>query len=240
MTTAGLKTGEREEVLAFVGVMLLSGRLGGGETMTMDMKLHRGELVMIHTGHPDHVDCLADACCGLLPPLKGNVRFLGGDWAVLPPDLANARRGRIGRAFTASGWLTHLSLLDNLLLRPMHHTRQSVSMLRAEAERLALHFGFPGLPMGSADRLERVDRQRAACIRAFLGGPALALLEDPTAQDEHEILEPLINAIGKACRDGGAVIWFTSRGTDWPRPPIPWARHYRLVGRQFIELAKPK
>jgi phospholipid/cholesterol/gamma-HCH transport system ATP-binding protein len=230
-------SGVPEAVLVLDGATLVCGRLSGGEAMIVDMKLDRGELVMVHNVSSDHVACLADACCGLLLPAKGRIRFLGGDWTALSPDLANARRGRIGRTFAAGGWLAHLSLLDNLLLRPMHHTRQSVSVLRSEAESLALHFGLPGLPMVSPERLAWVDLQRAACIRAFLGGPALVLLEDPTARHEHEILEPLINAVRGVCRGGGVVIWFTNHGPGWPRPPIPWARRYRMIGRRLIELA---
>jgi phospholipid/cholesterol/gamma-HCH transport system ATP-binding protein len=58
-------------------------------------------------------------------PAQGHVSFLNQDWARLPSDLANALRGRIGRVFARDTWLAHLSLLDNVVLRQLHHTRRS-------------------------------------------------------------------------------------------------------------------
>ena len=64
------------------------------------------------------------------------------------PDQANALRGRIGQVLRRGAWIPHLSLLDNLLLPQLYHTRRPYAEIRAEAARWAAWFGLAGLPTG--------------------------------------------------------------------------------------------
>jgi phospholipid/cholesterol/gamma-HCH transport system ATP-binding protein len=166
------------------------------------------------------------------------VSFLNQDWARLPSDLANALRGRIGRVFATSTWLQHLSLLDNVVLRQLHHTRRPFAELRAEAVQLAAHFGLPGLPAGGPRDVLPEDLQRTACVGAFLGSPVLLLLEEPTLGVYPELLVPLIHAIRRARSRGSAVVWLTAAAGIWNDPSIPATCRYRLVGRQFMEMSR--
>src|SRR5262245_66266708 len=112
------------------------------------MTLHAGELALIHVEHLQRALTFADTCSGLVSPAQGHVLFLNQDWARVPSDLANALRGRIGRVFTSSTWLQHLSLLDNVVLRQLHHTHRPFAELRDEAAQLAARFGLPGFTAG--------------------------------------------------------------------------------------------
>jgi phospholipid/cholesterol/gamma-HCH transport system ATP-binding protein len=140
--------------------------------------------------------------------------------------------------FATSTWLQHLSLLDNVVLRQLHHTRRSFAELRAEAVQLAAHFGLPGFPAGVPRDVIPEDLQRAACVGAFLGSPALLLLEEPTSGGYLELLVPLIHAIRRARSRGSAVIWLTAAAAIWNDPSIPATGRYRLVGRQFMEMSR--
>ena len=103
---------------------------------------------------------------------------------------------------------------------------------------MAEQFGLPGLPSGLPDDVIRADHQRAACIRAFLGQPALILLEEPTYGVYPEILPPLINAIRKACDRGSGVIWLTLADQVWNDPLLPATRRYRLTARKLMEVMR--
>ena len=229
---------ERRVVLVLDHATLLSDQPGGSETATVNMTLHAGELALIHVEPLQRALTFADTCSGLVFPAQGIVSFLNQDWARLPSDLANALRGRIGRVFATSTWLQHLSLLDNVVLRQLHHTRRPFAELRAEAVQLAAHFGLPGFPAGGPRDVIPEDLQRAACVGAFLGSPVLLLLEEPTSGVYPELLVPLIHAIRRARSRGSAVVWLTAAAAIWNDPSIPATCRYRLVGRQFMEMSR--
>ena len=229
---------ERRSVLRFDKVQLVTEQDGGAETIDFELNLFGGDLALINLERPRFGSIFADACCGLIQTVAGRIIFLGKDWSALPASTANALRGRIGRVFLTGNWLNRLSLLENILLPQLHHTRRELDELRDEALRLAEHFGLPGLPTGLPDEVMRVDQQRAACIRAFLGQPSLILLEEPTFGVYPEMLPPLIQAIRKACDRGCGVIWLTLEDQVWNNPLLPATRRYRLTARQLMEVVR--
>jgi phospholipid/cholesterol/gamma-HCH transport system ATP-binding protein len=124
------------------------------------------------------------------------------------------------------------------VLRQLHRTRRPFAELRAEAVQLAAHFGLPGFPAGSPRDVIPEDLQRAACVGAFLGSPALLLLEEPTLGVYPELLVPLVHAIRRAHSRGSAVVWLTAAAAIWNDPSIPVTARYRLVGRQVMEMSQ--
>lgn len=229
---------EHRSILRFENVKLVTEQGVSGEAIELEMRLSGGDLVLINLERPRFGSMLADACCGLYQAAEGSILFLGKDWSTLPSDTANALRGRIGRVFTFGNWINRLTLMENILLPQLHHTRRKVAELRDEAVRLAEHFGLPGLPSGLPNDVMRADHQRAACIRAFLGQPSLILLEEPTFGVYPEILPPLINAIRKACERGCGVIWLTLEDQVWNYPLLPATHFYRLTARKLLEVAR--
>ena len=225
-------------ILRFDNVKLVTEQGGGGETIDFEMDLCSGDLALINLERPRFGSILADACCGLHEAAAGSIYFLGKEWAALPSDTANALRGRIGRVFNSGNWINRLTLLDNILLPQLHHTRRRYSEVRDEAAQLAVQFGLPGLPTGFPDDVFRADHQRAACIRAFLGHPSLILLEEPTFGVYPEILPPLINAIRNACDRGAAVIWLTLEDQVWNDSLVPANYRFRLTAHKLMEVAR--
>ena len=172
----------------------------------------------------------ADMCSGLVPFPKGTVRFLGQDWARIPDHYAAALRGHIGRIFADGGWIEFLDVASNVLLPQLHHTHEDEAALREKATQLACAFGLPGLPLGRMDDLSALDLARCACVRAFLGNPALLLLESPVQGRGFfvELLTPLLNAIAAARGDGTAVIWFTQSDMIWSNRSFPASHRFHL------------
>ena len=153
---------------------------------------------------------------------------------MLPPDTENALRGRIGRVFAIGNWISHLTLLENILLPQLHHTRRSVEELCEEAGLLAERLGLPGIPAGFPDMCLQADLKIAACIRAFLGRPSLVLLEDPTTEADPEMLPHLINTIREVRGSGAAVIWMIVQDRIWHDRSIPATSRYRFAGRKLV------
>ncbi len=229
---------EKRTVLRFDSVRLITEEFGGVEALDIDANLFGGDLALVNPERPRYGMMLADACSGLLPPVRGAVFFQAKDWASLPADTANALRGRIGHVFVDGSWINRLTLLENILLPQLHHTRRSTDDLRDEALRLAEEFGLPGIPCSLPNDAARADLQRAACVRAFLGRPELILLEEPTLGVYPDLLPPLINAIRNSCHQGSAVIWLTKDEQIWRDQLLPATYRYRLSSRQLMEVVR--
>lgn len=202
------------------------------------MTLRGGELALIDVSELDQASAFADACAGLISPSMGAVCFLGRDWTRLPARTADALRGRIGRLFCRGNWLDHLSLLENILLPALHHTHRPLAELRDEAARLARRFSLPGVPVGRPGEFMQSDLQRAACVRAFLGNPAMIILEEPTAAVYPDIMPVLVNTMREARNRGAAVIWLVEDNKVWRDPSIPATHRYRMAAHELVEVAR--
>ena len=117
---------DQPPVLKFASTVLTDG-------LSVDLTLGPGELILIDPGDEDHERTIADAACGLAPPLQGTVSMLGRDWSRQQPDHANALRGRIGHSFRRASWVPYLSLIHNILLPQLHHTTRPYSGIVADA-----------------------------------------------------------------------------------------------------------
>jgi phospholipid/cholesterol/gamma-HCH transport system ATP-binding protein len=214
-------------VLELAGVRASPAEDGPG-TAGFELHLMPGELGLIDVPDLRRGGWLADLCCGLIPLKEGRVRFLGHDWPQLPDHYAAALRGRIGRVFSSGGWIAFLDIATNILLPQLHHTRLGQQELRERATQLSCAFGLPGLPVGHVDDLSALDLARCACVRAFLGEPALLLLESPDQGLFTELHLPLLDAVASARSRGGAILWTTRTGQIWVDRTVAVTRRWRM------------
>jgi phospholipid/cholesterol/gamma-HCH transport system ATP-binding protein len=223
-------------IIRFDDTVFASTTQGPVTSGEVSLNVCSGELFLIRLARLEQTATFADACAGIIEPISGKVYFLGRNWPKLPPDQANALRGRIGRVFRTANWINHLSLMENILLSQLHHTRRSIRRLRDEAGELAQQFGLPGLPLGLPGDYTTADLRRAACVRAFLGQPLLILLEEPTSGIYAEIISALMAAVRAARERGAAVIWLTQKSLIWRDPTLPVSQRYRLVAGKLMEV----
>ena len=223
-------------ILKFEETVFTSAMRGIAESNKLDLSICSGELVLVRLARLEQTAGFADACSGIFSPTRGRIFFLGRNWPELPPDHANALRGRIGRVFRTGNWINHLSLMENILLSQLHHTRRPARRLRDEAGKLAEQFGLPGLPLGLPGDFTEADLRRAACVRAFLGRPLLILLEEPTSGIYLEIISALMTAIREARERGAAVIWLTQKDLIWNDQTLPVTQRYRLASGKLMEM----
>jgi len=189
--------------------------------LEIDLRLMAGELALVDARHSARPAWLADLSCGLVPLAAGTARFLGRDWSAVPREYADALRGRIGRVFFSGSWIGFMDVSTNILLPQLHHTRDHPRELRDRATALCCAFGLPGLPLVRPGELAASDLARAACVRAFLGDPALVLLESPVQGRFTNLMAPLLNALAAARDRGAAAVWFTRSDLVWRDPSIP-------------------
>jgi phospholipid/cholesterol/gamma-HCH transport system ATP-binding protein len=206
----------------------------------IDLTLMPGDVALVEARDIRRAAWFADLCTGLVPPATGVARFLGRDWALVPDYYAAAMRGRIGRLFADGGWIESLDVAANVLLAQLHHTREDEAVLRERATELACAFGLPGLPLGHVRDLSPLDLARSACVRAFLGEPALVLLESPVHGQGAfmELRDPLLNAVVAARSEGTAVVWLTRSDATWNDRSFPASQRLRLYDRGLVAVRR--
>jgi phospholipid/cholesterol/gamma-HCH transport system ATP-binding protein len=212
-------------------VLALHAARSSGERMplvALDLILSAGDFAVIEVLGSRRGAAFADLCCGLAPLTSGGVRFLGREWHNVPPGHADALRGHIGRLFHLPLRADTPDVAARVLLARLHHTRIPEATLRAEATRLAVRFGLPGLPAGPARRVTDHDLLRAACVRAFLGQPRLVILELPVTAQQDELLPALLEVGAEARGNGVTVMWLAAAGPALRDPSIRATHRLRL------------
>ncbi len=187
-----------DPVLEFEDVAVPGGHPYDTALWQISFQLLQGQLMLVHLEAEQTRLPLADAAQGLVEPEAGCVQFLGQNWRELSQMAAAEARARIGRVFNDPGWLSELDIDDNIVLAQLHHTSRPESEIRDEAAELARAYSLPGLPKGRSSNVRRQDLRRAACVRAFLGKPALLILEEPTAGVYSEIMPALMTSVRSA------------------------------------------
>lgn len=202
-------------ILNFSNVTVPSGLHYETGISNVCFELGKGDLLLVRIERENERLPLADASQGLLRADRGTVTFLDGDWVKLSTDEAAAQRAKIGRLFDDEGWISDLNVDENILLGQLHHTQRTESEIMDEALKFARVFGLPGLPRGRPEKTRRWDLRKAACVRAFLGRPALIILEQPVRGVYADFIAPLLDAVRSARRRAAAVLWTVTDPQIW-------------------------
>lgn len=217
-------------ILNFSDVTIATGAHYETGLCNISFGLDPGDLLLVRIERENERLPLADAAEGLAPSTEGSVTFLGEDWRDMSADHAAAQRGKVGRVFEDEGWISNLTVDENIVLSQRHHTQRSEEDILDEALKLARLFGLPGLPVGRPAGVRRPDLRKAACIRAFLGQPALIILERPSRGDP---VTPLENAVRAARERGAAVLWTTGDPQVWNSRFLRATSRAKMFGPQL-------
>lgn len=183
----------------------------------LTLTLRAGELALLRLEPGRESLPLAAAAQGLHPADHGTIRFDGHPWTEDDPWNEAHRRGQIGRVFEGWGWVSNLTVLENVLLREHHHTTRPDAEILAEADRWAQRFGLERVPRGRPAFLPAVDLRRCEWVRALLGRPRLLLLERPEWGAPSESVPAFVEAVDEVRRQGTAVLWMTGDAPIWRR-----------------------
>lgn len=219
-----------DPILEFADVTIAAAQLGHAGMRCANARFLPGTLTLIRAEEGSEQVPIAGMAEGLLPLEEGRVLFMGEDWTAMPPDRALHRRARIGRVFDGCGWISNLSVEENVTLSQRHHTGRPCAQILAEAGALARAFGLSEVPKIRPALVPRQDLRRAEWVRAFLGSPLLILLEYPMRGVPPGYLPRLIEAVREACARKAAVLWLTDNDRVGRHAELPPAARYAMRG----------
>ncbi|MEI6633745.1 MAG: hypothetical protein WCP22_08000 [Chlamydiota bacterium] len=220
----------KEPILEFADVTIASARLGHAGMRCVNQRFLPGTLTLIRAEEGSEHVPIAGMAEGLLPLEEGRVLCMGEVWTAMPPERALQRRARIGRVFDGCGWISNLSVEENVALSQRHHTGRPAAQILAEAESLARAFGLSEVPKIRPALVPHQDLRRAEWVRAFLGSPLLILLEYPMRGVPPGHLPRLIAAVREACARKAAVLWLTDSDRVERHAELPPASRYAMRG----------
>ncbi len=174
-----------------------------------DLQLREGELVTLQLESATSTRELASMLQGLLAPTGGKVTFCDEDWLGNDHDRHFRMRSRIGRVFEGQAWLENLNLDENVTLSCRHHGMSDES-IREQVQDWVSRLGLEKLSQNRPAFTEPSVLQSHQWIRAFLGPPALVILERPLRFLTTQWTAKLIDAINELRSRGAAVLWFSS------------------------------
>jgi ABC-type branched-subunit amino acid transport system ATPase component len=153
----------------------LSGGYGEVDILNgISLTLDQGKIVTVAGTNGAGKSTLAKAIVGLLPVVRGALRFEGQSILGLAPELRMARG--IGYVPQVSNVFASLSVLENLLVVS--------GVARPKARMAELLGAFPALAerrRARAGSLSGGERQQLAFARALMSSPRLMILDEPTA-----------------------------------------------------------
>ncbi len=198
-----------------------------------------GQCALVRTLHRRLGLPLAPAAVGLTLAQSGEVRFQGQSWSDRDPAAQARRRGLIGRVFEGWGWVSNLSVVENVVLAQRHHTRRTDAELEQQADILAKRFQLHQTPRGRPANLSADILQRSQWVRALLGQPRLLLLEHPGEDVELDALDNLVDEVAAARQRGAAVLWITGDHRLVTHPRLCPTARYEIDHALWRQVSEP-
>ncbi|WP_321969008.1 amino acid ABC transporter ATP-binding protein [Paraburkholderia tropica] len=144
----------------------------------------------------------------LEPIQKGSIQINGQDIDGKSVDV-NRLRSRIGFVFQQFNLFPHLSVLDNIVLAPVHVLKQNRTDARARARQLLAKVGLEHKADAYPIQLSGGQQQRVAIARALALDPPVMLFDEPTSALDPEMVGEVLQVMKGLAKDGMTMICVT-------------------------------
>ena len=195
---------------AFGGVAAVAG---------VDFTVGAGEMVaLIGPNGAGKTTCF-NLINGQLRPDAGRVLLRGRDIAGLPPR--RIWRLGVGRSFQIPAIFASMTVRENVQMALLSHRRRLFAILppatrlcRAEAEALLERVGMDGQAARPCGVLAYGDLKRVELAIALAHGPALLLMDEPTAGMAPRERAALMDLVAGIARERALGVLFTEHDMD--------------------------
>lgn len=186
-----------------LSITKLSGGYGARDILhDVTLNVAEGETVAILGANTAGKSSIIKAICGLLPNVRGSIKFGGEDLSGYPAH----RRVGLGMACVPEGRhvFPEMTVYENLLMGAYHRRKSSLDagvqrcfdLFPRLAERRAQHAGT----------LSGGEQQMVALGRALMADPKLLLLDEPSHGLAPMMVDEVHQSIQKVNQEGIAVL----------------------------------
>lgn len=170
-----------------------------------DLKLRRGEQMLLTGGSGRGKSTLLYLIAGLMEPIAGTIHVTGRAIGSMRGAERDAFRGRhIGMIFQTFNLLHGFSAVENVMAALMFSDVPAREH-RARAEGLLRHLGIERLEADPSS-MSVGQQQRVAVARAVACDPVLVLADEPTASLDPENTRSAMDLIQAICREKNAAL----------------------------------
>ena len=177
-----------------------------------DLAVAAGELVALVGPSGSGKSTLLALLCGWETADAGRLAYRGPLADRRPDTLGWPELALVPQAL---GLVADLSLLDNVLLPARLRGTAAAELGRAAA--LLADFGLDHLADRYPHQASLGEQQRVAVARALLLRPGVLLADEPTAHQDRDSADRLLDAVTDAARAGSAVLIATHDEIAWAR-----------------------
>lgn len=125
-------------------------------------------------------------------------------------------RERVGMVFQHHALFAHLSVLDNVMLAPLHTRRQGMTEVRTRAMALLEQLGVAHRAHALPGQISGGEAQRAAIARALAMDPGVLLMDEPTAALDPARRSALAESLRTLAREGRTLL-ITTHDVEFAR-----------------------
>jgi ABC-type lipoprotein export system ATPase subunit len=178
----------------------------------VDLTVAAGELVALVGPSGSGKSTLLALLCGWESADSGSLDYAGSLAGRPPGSLGWSELALVPQAL---GLVSDLSLADNVLLPA--RLRGGPGAGREPAQQLMTRFGIAHLADRYPHQASLGEQQRAAVARALLLRPAVLLADEPTAHQDRNHADALLDALAERAGAGAAVLIATHDEVAWHR-----------------------
>jgi polar amino acid transport system ATP-binding protein len=190
-------------VLSFTNV---TKRFGTTEVLRgVSLELQRHDVVCLIGASGSGKSTLL-RCANMLESIDGGDIALFGQSLLDPridPDLV---RRHIGLVFQSFNLFPHLSVLDNVMLGPVHALKRPAGDVRDEAMALLTRIGLAERAGEFPDRLSGGQQQRVAIVRSLAMQPSLLLLDEVTSALDPTLVGEVLDLLRELASEGTTML----------------------------------
>ncbi len=137
------------------------------------------------------------------------------DGVLLPSKAAQLQRVRadVGMVFQAFNLFPHMTVLQNVIVGPIHVRKMSKAQAVEQAMRLLDRVGVKDQADKLPARLSGGQQQRAAIARALAMNPKVMLFDEPTSALDPEMVEEVLDAMKDLASSGMTMLVVTHEMT---------------------------
>ena len=222
-------------LLQFAGVGLESQSTGGQRICLrgISFEVNRGEAAMVKFPARYQDPGIARAALGL-GSWTGRIRYRNSDWAEAYD--AGQMRSSIARIYGRGGWISDLTIYENIALQRRFHQSKSERKLRSEVDHHARRLG---IEMKSLDYrpgpLAEESEYLVRCqfLRALVAESAMIVLEEPLNDFSHP--PELIRVIESTREEQDVgVLWITTDNEEvWDSGILKKLTRYKTERDRF-------